>query len=175
MKYVCGHGCEVEVGMSKRPPRSCEPHGSPLVYAKALKRTTSLEPGRKRPARKPLKRTNGFAASKAQREKVRGLPCAICGKEASTYRAIDPAHVWPRGKGGCDHEDCVIPGCRTFDGTGCHTLLDLGELEALPALISRGYWAELAHPIACHQVSPTSLVARLTLPSAYRQGEEAVA
>lgn len=67
MKYVCAHGCEIEVGMSKQPPRSCEPHGSPLVYAKALSRKLATSSPRKRPARKPLKRGRGFAVAPAQR------------------------------------------------------------------------------------------------------------
>ena len=152
MIYRCGQGCEEDFGW-KRPPSTCEPHGTRWSYAKPL--------GSAKP-RKPLKQGKGFSTSKAQREKVKLLPCAYCGREASEYVAIDPAHVWPRGKGGCDHEDCVIPACREPNGDGCHRLFDEGKLELLPALIDRGYWAEMAHPIACHQVSPYTLVERLT-------------
>lgn len=68
-------------------------------------------------------------ASKAQRKAVSGMACLGCGKVASDYRAIDPAHVWPRGRGGCDSRFCVIPLCRVADGSGCHHDFDRGQLE----------------------------------------------
>lgn len=78
-----------------------------------------------------------FAASTAQRRKVRFSLCAFCGRGPG----CDPAHVTPRSLGGCDHPDCVIPACRD-----CHRQLDKGEFDALPALEAL-YRTELAHAV----------------------------
>jgi hypothetical protein len=112
--------------------------------------------------RRPLKQGRGFAVTKAQRAKVRGLPCVGCGRGASEYVAIDPMHVWPRGKGGCDHLLCVVPGCREAGGAGCHRLFDEGKLDLLPRLVELGYFTELAHVISEHHVSPLTLVEHVT-------------
>jgi hypothetical protein len=108
-----------------------------------------------------LKQGRGFGCTYAQREKVRGLPCVGCGKGASEYRAIDPAHLWPKGMGGCDDPLCVIPLCRDIGG-GCHRLFDLGELDLLPKLIARKYFPELAHATTAHELGPLSLLERTT-------------
>ena len=111
----------------------------------------------KEPRRRSLKRGRGFAVAKAQRDKVKLLPCAYCGRDGDDlYVLIDPAHLWPRGKGGCDDPLCVVPLCREH-----HQAFDLGSLELLPSLVSRGYFPEMAHAIT-HGVSPTELVRRLT-------------
>lgn len=68
---------------------------------------------------------SGFAASKAQRAKVRFSLCIACG----IGPGCDPAHVIPRSLGGCDSADCVVPLCRT-----CHQDYDTGKLDLLPAL-----------------------------------------
>ena len=146
MKWVAQTcGCSADVSMGQKRPKTCD-HGN--VFQR---------PGAGPKPRKAMKRGRGFAASPAQRGKVRGLPCVSCGRAGNEYLAIDPAHLWPRGKGGCDHPDCVIPLCR-----GCHRLFDEGKLELLPSLIDRGYWREMAHPIAEHQVSPYTLTERLS-------------
>jgi hypothetical protein len=119
-----------------------------------------------------MKRGRGFECTPAQREKVKGLPCVNCGHgedfdldTTSDFR-VDPAHLWPRGKGGCDDPLCVIPLCRT-----CHQLFDEGRLELLPKLIDKGYWVEMAHPISEHEVSPFTLTERLTFdPSPTTKG-----
>lgn len=59
---------------------------------------TKLKPGR------------GFAASPAQREKVRGLPCRVCDNPSADR--VDPAHVIPRGIGGRGTPEEVVPLCR---------------------------------------------------------------
>lgn len=75
-----------------------------------------------------LSRRNGFAASSAQRAKVKELPCLVCGIEP--YEAkIDPAHLCARANGGCDEADCVVPLCRI-----CHSAFDDGRLNILPDL-----------------------------------------
>ena len=76
---------------------------------------------------------SGFHASKAQRLKVAGQPCVICGQSP-----CDPAHIVPRSLGGCDHPDCCAPFCRQ-----CHRLYDEGKLDALPYLGRR----EQAHAV----------------------------
>jgi hypothetical protein len=52
---------------------------------------------------------------------------------------VDPAHLVPRSRGGCDHPDCVIPLCRTH-----HRLYDKAGLSLLPYL-GRGWRRERAH------------------------------
>jgi len=96
----------------------------------------------------------GFEVSSAQRKKIKGMRCLYCGAEAP-----DPAHVWQRSRGGCDHPDCVVPLCRE-----CHDRYDerlSPRIDILPQLISGRFWVELAHPTLEHRVSPTALVARL--------------
>lgn len=64
-----------------------------------------------------MKRGKGMAASPAQREKVRGLDCIVCGQSP-----CDPAHTISRAKGGDDDPRCVVPLCRphhrAFDSQG---------------------------------------------------------
>lgn len=152
--------------MSKGHPGECpEGHGR-YRYEKELERGGLLKPvsdkrraeeeagTRRRSRGSTLKRSNGFAVSKAQRDKVRLLPCVACGKGGG----VDPAHLWPQGKGGCAHPDCVIPLCRS-----CHRLFDEGKLDLLPRLADSEAWqVEQAHPILVHGVSPVELVRRLS-------------
>jgi hypothetical protein len=91
-------------------------------------------------------------ASDAQRARVRGRVSIVSGQ-----RPCDPAHLWPRGMGGCDHPDCVVPLTREE-----HRAYDAGELDLLPYLVARGCFAEMAHVIGAHGVSPVTLVERLT-------------
>jgi hypothetical protein len=158
--YPCG--CRQESYMGQKRERLCE-HRNVFERPDAQGKTSP----RRRSA--PLKPGKGFAASKQQRQKVRGLVCVGCGREASEDGSvvIDPAHVWPKGKGGCDKAACVLPMCRfVFDGSGCHKLFDEGKLDLLARLEERdtheAYAEELAHPIAEHGVSLVSLVRRLT-------------
>lgn len=159
--------CTREVGMSKAHiPQTCE-HGELLDYPKKLKRTplNRVSKGREAQVRKQgstLRRGRGMAASSAQQRKVKGLACVGCGREASEYVAIDPAHLTARGgQGGCDHPLCVAPLCRDLEG-GCHRLFDEDKLDIYPALQDRGYYAEMAHAIEAHRVSPSLLVTRLS-------------
>jgi hypothetical protein len=77
-----------------------------------------------------------FAASPAQRAKVKNEPCIVCGQGP-----CDPMHVCARGQGGCDEPLCVVPGCRR-----CHRLYDTGKLDLLPYLEPH-YRPELAHAL----------------------------
>jgi hypothetical protein len=148
--------CTQDVFMGKKRERFCE-HGRPFVKVR--------EGEGDQPRRGSfLMRRKSFAASDAQRAKVAGMPCVGCGKVASAYVTIDPAHVWPRGKGGCDSPDCVLPACRLVaTGEGCHRLFDEGKLDLLPRLADSEAWqVEQAHPILVHGVSPVELVRRLS-------------
>lgn len=85
-------------------------------------------------------RVKGMTASFAQRAKVKGEHCVVCGADAAVA-PIDPMHVADRAQGGCDDELCVVPGCRV-----CHRRYDTGELDLLPYLEPR-YRAELGHAL----------------------------
>lgn len=91
-------------------------------------------------------------ASSEQRAKVDGAVSII-----SAQSPCDPAHLWPRSKGGCDSADCIVPLTRWE-----HRAFDDGKLDLLPALIAGGFWAELGHMLTEHQVSPTRMLERLT-------------
>jgi len=148
------------------PEKPTPPHsaalrrGSPMQRTSELKRTTGLErraslqrtggPQRTAaPARtKPARRAAISPASPAQREKIKGRPCVVCGAPATT-----PMHLWPRGRGGCDDALCVLPACWL-----CHRAYDTKELELLRHIVKR-YRAEIAH--AQLHTDPVSLLARL--------------
>jgi len=76
------------------------------------------------------------AASEAQRAKVAGRECLVCRK-----RPVDPAHLVPRSRGGCDEPACCVPLCRR-----CHRAFDRGELDLLAHLEPR-FRPELAHAL----------------------------
>jgi hypothetical protein len=104
-------------------------------------RRTPLRPG---PWRKPGsgptppgKSRAPFAASEAQRAKMRGAACIVC----QQTKGITPAHLAARSLGGCDHPDCVVPLCWMH-----HRAFDLGRLELLPYLEPR-WRAEVAHAV----------------------------
>jgi hypothetical protein len=134
-------GCERVIGMSRSRERHECLHGNLLVYTKALGSA------------------NGSAAlaqispaSEAQRSKVRGDVSIISAKGP-----CDPAHLWDRRLGGCDDPLCVGPLTR-FE----HRDFEEKRLDILPALIAGGYFAEMAHVVEAHQVSPKRLLERLT-------------
>jgi predicted restriction endonuclease len=76
-------------------------------------------------------------ASPAQRAKVAGQRCVVCG--AATR--IDPAHLVPRALGGCDDADCVVALCRTH-----HRAYDQVGL-GLVAFLEPDWRAEVAHAV----------------------------
>jgi hypothetical protein len=88
------------------------------------------------------------AASDAQRAKIIGGACVVCGQT----KGITPAHLAARAQGGCDHADCVVPMCWLH-----HRAYDTGRLDLLARLEPR-WRAEIAHAVA-----------HLGLISAYRR------
>lgn len=88
---------------------------------------TELKRSTKPMKRTPTKRTPISLASPAQKEKV--LREGHRNSFALDGTQPDPAHIIPRGLGGCDHEDCVCPLSR-----GAHRDYDNGKLDLLPYL-----------------------------------------
>lgn len=118
----------------------------------------------KRMATAPRRSKPSFTpASPDQRAKVAELGyCLGCGVEASEYVLIDPAHVVPRSKGGCNHPDCVIPLCRlAVGGGGCHRRYDDGELDLMAVIAGR--WPaeirEVQH--ALEHLNPVAVIQQL--------------
>jgi len=74
-------------------------------------------------------------ASEAQRAKVAGAACLVCGR-----RPVDPAHLVPQRFGGCEQADCVVPLCRAH-----HRIFDRARLALAPFLSDSQHRAELAH------------------------------
>lgn len=99
-------------------------------------------------------RTGGsFAASEAQREKVRHLACLVCWQGP-----CDPAHLIPRSlKADVDGEPLrVVPLCREH-----HRAYDAGELDLLPYL-GKGWRHELARAVVDHPGGLVGALERLT-------------
>ena len=79
-----------------------------------------------------------MAASQAQRAKIIGAACVVCGQT----RGITPAHLAARTAGGCDDPACVVPACWVH-----HRAFDAGRLDLLPYLEPR-WRTEIAHAVA---------------------------
>ncbi len=94
-------------------------------------------------------------ASPAQRRKVAGQRCLVCGASP-----CDPAHVIPRSAGGCNEPDCVVPICRD-----CHDAQHNGKLDLL-SYLEPDHRAEQAHAVLHVGIEGARL---RTAPSAYRE------
>lgn len=148
-----GPGVEECVNCGARREAKSAAAGSDTV------RLSTLKPGR------------GFAASKEQREKVRGMACAVCGEMTGEYTVIDPAHICSRGMGGCDDSACVIPLCRYATGQGCHDDFDHGKVDLIAKLEPR-FRAEVAHAVLHLGLEGTR---RRLAPSLYKADRERAA
>jgi hypothetical protein len=177
MTKVVTYDCACTVtyyGGQKRPER-CEEHGNRfLTEAQKIasekpratlrpvseKRAAEEEAGtRPRSYGSTLKQTaTGFTAAPAQRAKVKDAISIISGEGP-----CDPVHIWDRRLGGCDDPLCVFPATR-FE----HREYEEKRLDILPALVAGGYFAEMAHVIEAHDVSPKRLLERLTGRDDYR-------
>ena len=110
---------------------------APLRRGRQLRRRSQLRRGRAPRRVAALARSAATPASAAQRAKVAGLRCVVCG----AVTRIDPAHLVPRSLGGCDEADCVVPLCRTH-----HRAYDQGGLD-LVAHLEPDWRAEVAHAV----------------------------
>lgn len=99
-----------------------------------------------------MKQGRGFSASPAQREKVRDQGSIVSGQGP-----CDPAHLWPRGMGGCDDALCVVPLTRWE-----HRAFDAGDLDILPELIARRMIPEIQHALEHTNGDMLALLHRLT-------------
>lgn len=177
MLWECKDGCKLDQPKSEGHPGTCPTHGRIYVYPKALgsngrkplRRVSEKRQGEVRRRGSTLKRGKGFAASKAQQDKVRGLPCVVCGRDG--YEAqVDPAHVYPRRLAPCDCADGVVPLCRD-----CHARYEDPNqpFDLLPALITCGYRAELVHAVVAHEAPLLHLLEQVTgcewMPSPKRE------
>lgn len=135
-----------------------KPDHSEGLKRSELKRRTELKRGdsqlkRTQMKRKPptarVKRPSFTPASPVQREKIRDEQCIVCGEPAT-----DPMHLAPRSHGGCEHQHCVLPGCRS-----CHRAFDDGDLDLTPFV--HGRRIELAH-MQTHYDTPIALLQRLS-------------
>jgi hypothetical protein len=114
--------------------------GPPPARRTPLTRSAPLRPGpwRTPGSEKPTGTHRApFAASEAQRAKIRGAACVVC----QQTKGITPAHLAARSLGGCDHPDCVVPLCWMH-----HRAYDIGRLELLPYLEPR-WRREVAHAV----------------------------
>jgi hypothetical protein len=98
---------------------------------------TQLRPSALAQTATPMARRS-MAASQAQRAKITGAACIVCQKT----NGLTPAHLAPRGLGGCDHPDCVVPMCWAH-----HRAYDTGRLDLLAHLEPR-WRAEVADAVA---------------------------
>jgi hypothetical protein len=173
-------GCFVDYFSGKRPERcECEnryqtpaelapPKERTPMRRVSLKRQQEIDAGERPRQSSTLKPGRGFSVAPAQRAKVKLLVCLGCGREVDPDTVgewiIDPAHLVPRGKGGCDDELCVIPLCRHryIVGEGCHPAYDRNELDLHPRLAMGGYEKEIAHAIEVHGFTLLELVRQVT-------------
>jgi hypothetical protein len=123
-----------------RPPRiaSRVPSAAGGMRRSPLHRRTALRRGGVPLRRRtPLERAPVPPASPAQRDRVHGAPCIVCGARTR----VDPAHLVPRAVGGCDDALCVVPLCRIH-----HRAYDRGALDLVPHL-EPDHRAEAAHAV----------------------------
>lgn len=87
-----------------------------------------------------LSQGRGFSASPAQQKKANTQPCIVTQQEAIEGATVDPAHLWPRGRGGCDDPLCTLPLRRDV-----HRAFDDGDFDLLPYLADHS--AEVLHAL----------------------------
>jgi hypothetical protein len=92
---------------------------------------------------------SSFAASPAQRKKVRFEQCVVC-----EFPECDPAHTVSKAMGGDDDPRAVVPLCRE-----CHRAYDTGTLSLLEHL-EPSHREELAY--AVQQVGMVTALQLLT-------------
>jgi hypothetical protein len=119
----------------KRSP--LKPGTKPLKRNTPLASVSPRRVEREGTVRSTLRQGRGISpASKAQREKVRLVPCIRCGTDG-----CHPAHVIDRSLGGDDDPRAVVPLCPR-----CHRLYDDGAISILEHLEPH-YRVELAYAV----------------------------
>ena len=135
----CGGPLRRSTGLMRR---------TPLVRAAPLRSVATPTRGRQNGSPRPSMR-----AADAQRAKLVGASCVVCGQT----KGLTPAHLAPRSRGGCDHPDCVVPLCWLH-----HRAFDTGRLELLPYLEPRRR-TEIAHAVG--HLGLVGALRRLTRPT----------
>lgn len=103
--------------------------------------------GTPKPARRAIS-----PASSEQRAKIKRA-CIVTGDTTG----CDPAHLWPRGMGGCDDPLCVVPLRRDV-----HEAYDRHQVDLLPHLLAHGMHAEIAHAVEHARGDLVAVLERLT-------------
>lgn len=114
----------------------------------------------------PLRRTDGLKARSAPKPRKGISPASPAQRSKAAFcivrnldrfeATIDPAHLWPRGSGGCDDPLCVVGLERSI-----HRAFDDGEFELLPYLVER-HVPELCHALEHADGNVVALLQRLT-------------
>jgi hypothetical protein len=118
-------------------------------HGNGLKRNATLKPSA------PRARPRGISpATPAQR--ARTVTCVVTGARRDEGWTVDPAHLCPRGLGGCNDPLCVVGLRRDL-----HDAFDQGELDLLPWLIAHGMVAEIQHALEHYRGDLLGLAARL--------------
>jgi hypothetical protein len=95
----------------KRTPLNADPEKIRAFLNRGrVSSATSLD--RSKRSQPPKRRSQGISpASPAQRRRVREIGfCVACGASHDPESGVwlTPAHLWPRGQGGCDAGLCVL-------------------------------------------------------------------
>ncbi len=118
-----------------------------------------------RPARASTLKRSGQAnppravspASPEQREVVRLTACIVTGRTKADGWQIDPAHLCPRGMGGCNDPLCVVPLWRPV-----HRAFDDRKFDLLKWVVFHGLHAQVAHALEHYRGDVVALTERLT-------------
>lgn len=99
-------------------------------------------------------------ASSGQRAVVRLEACIVTGRRKGDGFTVDPAHLCPRGRGGCDDPLCIVPLWRPV-----HRAFDDGRFDLLPYLVGHGLTDHVAHALGHYRGDLVALIERLTSSS----------
>lgn len=105
-------------------------------------------------------------ASPAQRAVVTLRACIVTGRAKADGCAVDPAHLCPRGRGGCDDPLCVVPLWRPV-----HRAFDDGRFDLLPYLVAHRMYDHVGHALVHYGGDLVALIERLTSCSWTSKGD----
>lgn len=95
-----------------------------------------------------------------QRAVVRLEACIVTGRRKADGNTVDPAHLCPRGRGGCDDPLCIVPLWRPV-----HRAFDDGRFDLLPYLVAHALTDHVAHALEHYRGDLVALIERLTSSS----------